>query len=539
MTDPLAPAERSAAVPREGAEALRRQERLCLADVLRHDALHFPDKPAVRIDGVALAYRDLEHRVGEVAQALRPFIGAGDRVGLWLHNSFAWIAAFLALNRLGAVSVPISTRLTAPELRVILRDARARALVTTRRYRGRDYYDEALAAMAGEEARPAVIAAADDAPASAWARSVPRSPARPGEVGGDDLLCIQYTSGTTATPKGVMLTNSAYLQTAAYVARCQRLTPSSRFISGAPFFHCSGTMHAITTCLVAGCTLNAMSAWDPERFLDDTERFGCDVSHMVYYRDVLALGAGPARRKLATMKVTHDLGTREYLQRLHDELGLEGVSNIYGMTETAGQFTMWYPDDPLEKRISANGRPQPGNRVRIGDPETGAGLGPGATGEIQMQGTTLTPGYFQRPEANAAAFTADGWLRSGDLGTLTAEGELVYIARLKELIRVGGENVAPAEVEQAIRDATGIQQVCVIGVPDARLDEVPAAVVVGDGAVDWPGVLRGLRGQLAGFKMPRAVYASAELPMTPTNRVQRAVLREWIAGGKLAPVWKG
>ena len=105
-----------------------------------------------------------------------------------------------------------------------------------------------------------------------------------------DMLCIQYTSGTTAMPKGVLLTNRAYLQTAAYVARCQRLTPSSRFISAAPFFHCSGTMHAITVCLTAGCTLNAFSAWDPERFLDETQRQRCDVSHMIYFRDVLALG---------------------------------------------------------------------------------------------------------------------------------------------------------------------------------------------------------------------------------------------------------
>jgi fatty-acyl-CoA synthase len=138
-------------------------------------------------------------------------------------------------------------------------------------------------------------------------------------------------------PKGVMLTNRAYLLTASHVARCQRLTPHSRFISGAPNFQCSGTMHAITVCLVAGCSLDAMSAWDPERFLDTTERERCDVAHMIYFRDVLAQGAERARRKLATMKVAHDLGTREYLQRLHDELGIAGISNIYGMTETAGR----------------------------------------------------------------------------------------------------------------------------------------------------------------------------------------------------------
>ena len=177
--------------------------------------------------------------------------------------------------------------------------------------------------------------------------------------------------------------------------------------------------------------------------------------------------------------------------------------------------------------------PQPGNRLRIGDPETGAPLPPLAVGEIQMKGRTISPGYFNRPQANVEAFTEDGWLRSGDLGTISDEGELHYIARLKELIRVGGENLAPAEVEQAIRDAVGIEHVCVLGIPDERLDEVPAAVVVGKAAADWPRVLAQLRSTLAGFKIPRAVYRAEQFPLTATNRVQRAVLREWIAGGRL------
>jgi fatty-acyl-CoA synthase len=153
-----------------------------------------------------------------------------------------------------------------------------------------------------------------------------------------------------------------------------------------------------------------------------------------------------------------------------------------------------------------------------------------------MTGPTVTSGYFNRPDATASAFTNDGWLHSGDLGTITADGDLVYIARLKEIIRVGGENLAPAEVEQALRDACHVQQVCVLGIPDARLDEVAAAVVVGANGADWPAVLREMRTRLAGFKMPKSIYMADELPMTATNRVQRAVLREWIVGGKLRRV---
>ena len=496
-----------------------------LAGLLRHNVAHFPGKPALRLDGAEFSFRQLAQAVAEQVQVLGRHVAPGDRVALWFNNSFNWLASFIALNALGAVSVPINTRLTPAELRVILRDVQARALISVRHYRGRNYLDEAIEAIDALEQGMMVFDASQDRPAGEWPliRERRALPARdPASI--DPLLCIQYTSGTTALPKGAMLTTRAYLQTAAHVARCQRLTPNSSFISAAPFFHCSGTMHAITVCLLAGCTLNALSAWDPERFLDQTERQRCDVSHMVYYRDVLALGAERARPRLATMRVSHDLGTPDYLARIHHELGIPGISNLYGMTETCGQFTMWTPDDPLDKRLGANGRPQPGNLLRIAD------------GEIQMKGPTLTPGYFNQPEATAAAFTADGWFRSGDLGTLTPEGELHYIARLKEIIRVGGENLAPAEVEQALRDACRVQQVCVLGVPDSRLDEVAAAVVVGANGTDWQAVLREMRTRLAGFKMPKFIYTADELPMTATNRVQRAVLRERIVGGKLTRV---
>jgi len=507
---------------------------LCLADLLRYDAAHFADKPALRLDGAALTFSALAEKVDEQMQLFGRHVASGDRVALWFHNSFQWVASFLALNALGAVSVPINTRLTAREVEVILRDVQACALVTAREYRGRRYLEEAVGMLDALDFGMTVFDASDEAPAAAWPVQVPRRPLPPRTPSGaDDLLCIQYTSGTTALPKGAMLTNPAYLQTASYVTRCQRLSPSSSFFSGAPFFHCSGTMHAITVCLLAGCTLNALSAWDPERFLDETARHRCDVSHMIYYRDVFALGADRARPRLASMRVTHDLGTRDYLARIHNELGIPGVSNLYGMTETCGQFTMWFPDDPLDRRLSANGRTQPGNRVRIADPDSGEALPPGAAGEIQMHGPTLTSGYFNRPDATAATFTSDGWLRSGDLGTTTPDGELVYIARLKEIIRVGGENLAPAEVEQALRDACRVRQVCVLGVPDERLEEIPAAVVVGADGVDWGAALLEMRARLAGFKMPKSIYTADELPMTATNRVQRAVLRDWIVAGRL------
>ena len=509
---------------------------LTLFDVLRHDARHFPDRVAIRIDGKELTFGDLHRRVVTASDVLGRYLRPGDCAGIWLHNSFEWVVSFLALNALGAVSVPISTRLTASECAAIVADADARALVTTRHYRLRDYLSEAMAIEPPGGREFIVVETIEDQDEAEWPVHARGGGAAPRSNELEDVLCIQYTSGTTAKPKGVVLTNQAYLQTATYVARCQRLTPSARFISGAPFFHCSGTMHAITVCLLAGCELTAMSSWDPEQFLEATAANGCDVSHMIYFRDVLALGSINAREKLKTLKIGHDLGTPDFLMQVHDELGIDGISNLYGMTETAGQFTMWFPDDPLEKRVGQNGRPQAGNELRILSCESGMPVGPGETGEIQMRGPTLSRGYFRRPDATSEGFTEDGWLRSGDLGMLSEAGELRYLARLKEIIRVGGENLAPAEVEQAIRDITGIQQLCVLGIPDARLDEIPAAVLVCGHELDWTPVSGALRARLAGFKIPRQVYVADELPMTPTNRVQRAQLRERIQAGALTRI---
>jgi fatty-acyl-CoA synthase len=241
------------------------------------------------------------------------------------------------------------------------------------------------------------------------------------------------------------------------------------------------------------------------------------------------------RAKLATLKLGYDHAGSQIMQ-LHDEIGISGISNLYGMTETSGMFTMWFPDDPLIKRVSGNGRPQPGNEIRIVDAESGAPLTSDCLGEVQLRGPTITPGYFAQPEANRQAFTEDGWFRTGDLGSVSPDGELRYVARLKEIIRVGGENFAPAEVEEVLRSACQQQNLCVIGLPDERLQEIPVAVIVQNSPVAWDEVLAGMRGRLAQFKVPRQVYVTDALPTTPAGKVQRNVLANWITEGKLTRV---
>ncbi|MDQ8729190.1 class I adenylate-forming enzyme family protein [Bradyrhizobium sp. LHD-71] len=504
-----------------------------LDDYLRHNVVHFGGRTAVTIDDDALTYTQLAVFVEDARLLLGKLIEPGDRVAIWLPNSFSWIASFLAVASLGGVLVPINTRLTGSEVVTILADAGVRVLITAPSYRGRDYLEEARD-IAGSLVA-SIVSAPPSTPPSAWQTFESASQTR-GEPLAGGVFCIQYTSGTTATPKGVMLTQPLYIHGASYVANCQRLTPASNFMSAAPFFHCSGSMHAVTTCLVSGATLHSMSVWDPDYFLRLVERHRGDTGHGIFFRDIVALGAAKACKPLTTLKVANDIEPPEFLRRLAEEFGITGIANIYGMTETGGNLTMWYPHDPFEKRITGNGRPQAPNAIRIVDPETGETRGFNEPGEIQMKGPTITPGYYRRPDANAAAFTADGWFRSGDAGMLSPEGELRYLARQRDVIRVGGENVAPAEVEQALCEETGLKLISVVGVPDERLGEVAAAVAPASENVDWLQVLDKLRARLAGFKMPRQVYVTDAMPMTATNKVQRAVLRQWIGQDKLRRV---
>ncbi|MBV9782909.1 MAG: acyl--CoA ligase [Acidisphaera sp.] len=509
-----------------------------LSDILAHDVRHFPSATALTVDGDVHSYAELARRVAAVRDRLAPCIAAGDRLAIWLPNSLDWVAGFLAAAELGAITVPVNTRLVGREVRDIVEDAGARALLTVAAYRGRRYFEESADVFAGSAAAPALFCGDPASAPGEWRFCAgSQSPARD-IVDVPDLLCIQYTSGTTSRPKGVMLTNAAYVRTAAYVARAQLLTPSSRFMSAAPFFHCSGSMHAITVCLFAGCGLHTMTAWDPELATELVARLGCTVSHALFLRDVMELPSPGLAEKWCTMTSAVTVGTPELLMRAHDELGIAGIANVYGMTETAGNFTMWYPDDPLDDRVSGNGRAMPGNLLRIGDPATGEASPAGPEGEIQMHGPTVFPGYFKNPTATCQAFTADGWLRSGDLGRLSDEGALTYVARLKDVIRVGGENLSPAEVEEALLGFSAVQEVCVLGIPDERLDEVPAAVIVLDPGAqpDWGTVMAGLKARLAGYKIPKQVYVADALPKTATNKVQRAALKQLIGTPELARV---
>jgi acyl-CoA synthetase (AMP-forming)/AMP-acid ligase II len=513
-----------------------------LHDYLRRNARYFGDRVAVRFENDEITYSGLLQKTEQVARLLdTKGLRKGERVGVWMENSIAWIAIFLTCSRLGLVAIPINTRLTREEMAAIVSASRARLVFASRGYRRRDFFAEAEGAHYRSVETPAVVGVDPATPPDRWvfSRALPQG-AKDDSRCPDDVLAIQFTSGTTTgTPKGVMLTNRNYIGAADYAAKCLLMTPASEFIGGATFFHTSGSMHCISACLVTGCTLNSMTIWDPEYFLDAGERFGCSVAHAPFFADIMALPRKKTRAKLEPLQRTTAAGeSPASLRAIIDELDIPGLATLYGMTETCGNFTMWFPDDPIEMRVALNGRPELGNEIRITHPETRDVLKADAIGEIEMRGWGITPGYFENPAAMAAAFTENGWFRSGDSGYVTERGELAFLGRYKDIIRVGGENMTPTEAEHVMLETGHFGEVCVLALPDPRLNEIPVAVVIQKTNVeDWPSLVSQIRTRLADYKVPRHIYLASELPRTEaTRRIQRSILQSWVSEGRLKRV---
>lgn len=468
------------------------------------------------------------------ASLLRLGVRRGDRVALWLPNGPEWVYAYFAAASIGAVVVPINTRYKLGETAYVLEQSESSVLVFADTFLQIDFAGMVEALPPGPIRRHVICVNTRGRPRPGWldfAGLLAVSPLEDGALSGraprsEDPALIQYTSGTTAAPKGAVLSHAAYVGTAAAVAACQAIGEGDRFFSGMPFFHCSGSMHGITTVFAAGGTLVGLPRWDAEDALRLIEREGCTVAHgRLPFVDLLTEDWSQYPRRINRAVAT---GTPELLRRLHDEAGITGISNVYGMTETCGNFSLFFPDDPLEQRVRSNGRPHAGLEAVARDPDTGKDLEPGARGELWLRGWSLMLGYYGKPEETARTTDANGWLRTGDLGAVTEDGRVMYHGRLKDILRVGGENVAPAEVEHLLSGHPSILEAAVVAMPDPRLDEVPCAFVrlrPGRQATEAH-VIRFCRDRIASFKIPRRVVFVDEFPRTATNKIETYKLRE-------------
>jgi fatty-acyl-CoA synthase len=517
-----------------------------LSDLLDEMARRYPDGEAAVFEHQRLTYREYRERVRGLARGLHQLgVRRGDKVALLMGNRTEWLLVDFAVALLGATLVPVSTWSTARELEYVLRHADATTLVTVDRFRGQDYLGMLAAIGAGSERLPllrhVVCLGGERRPgltpfADLWELGARGSEAvvdaAQRAVAPTDIAYILYTSGTTSTPKGVQLQHRGLIENMFNIGERQHLGPVDRLWLGISLFWGFGCENALLAVMTHGGCVVLQEAFEPGEALALMERERCTV----YYGTpniALALWEHPdrPRRDLGSLRTGAAIGHPPALQMVMD-LGAREICNVYGLTECYGNCTLTDAHDPVEARLATIGRPLPGFEIKIADPITHRPLPPGEIGEITLRGY-ITPGYYKDPEKNAAAFDAEGFFLTGDLGWFDTDGRLRFHGRLKDVVKTGGLNVSPVEVEQILLGHPAVEQVHVIGVPDPRKEEALAAVVVlKEGASASADELRAFcRQALAAFKVPQHIrFVPREaLPLTASGKVQKHRLRESLA----------
>jgi fatty-acyl-CoA synthase len=527
----------------------------------RH-ALTFEDK--------SWSYQDVETEVEQLAHALQALgVKKGDRVALWLTNSAMLECLLFAVIRIGAVAVPLNTRYRTQDLAFTLKNSGSVLLISAGKS-GPVNFDAILLEALGQVAVDAQGQVRSEAVPSLKRVVMMGDSAIPGALGwesfrdlGDrprhdsqawndqrhpshqeshilnshaamapeptDTALIVYTSGTTGNPKGVLLSHNG-MRLCFDRAEAMQLQASDIQLTYLPLFHVYAISYSMIMSFMCGGAQVIMSGFQVDQALDLIAKHRVTVVHGfdAHFNDfMLALAKKPSdisSLRFGTLTVGAD-STIELAQAAQSKVcpTLSG----YGVTELWGGVTLTPQDANLEQRCAASGYPLPGVELRVINPDTQQPVATGEVGEIQVRSYSRMIGYHNQPEATEQVFNKDGWYKSGDAGILRADGHVRFVVRLKDMLKVGGENVSPAEIEGLIATLPGVEYVAVVGRPDARLSEVPVAFIVSaaTGPKQSQQVIAHCKGKIASFKIPVECYFVEALPMTPTGKIQKEVLR--------------
>lgn len=525
--------------------------RVPLWSILLDAARQRPDANALVDEQQRLTYSQLVVEADRTARSMLAMgLRRGDHIGLLRGNSASWAVHWYAAASLGLVTVPLNTRFRVEELSYGLAHEDIRALFCIDRFLDKIDFISMLREIepAVDNALPGgalpllqhLVVDGVDVPAGALAHSaflqagVAVSDAlladARAEVEPDDTLLIQLTSGTTSYPKGVMLSHAAMLGVAKSVAQRIGVRPDDRYFSPRPFYHVSGSTMSLLVALVEGACLVtaetfhaglALKVMSEERC---TLTSGNDTMFLMMLAD-----PGFANAKLC-LRGGWAAASPHILRDVVELMGAVDICNAYGLSEAAPNLVVSSASEPLEQRIDGFMLPHEGVRIEIRDPQTDAALPAGEVGEICASGWSLMKGYYKLPDKTAEALR-EGWLYTGDLGEMDSAGRLRFVGRLKDMFRVGGENVSPLEVEQVLLKHPAVELAQVVGVPDPRLGEVPAAYVTlrAGQALETQALIAFCKDRCANFKVPRylsIVDGFESIGMTGSSKVQKNRLRE-------------
>ncbi len=507
----------------------------------RAAAARFGTRDAVVDGDHRLSFVEVERAMLAVTRSLLArSVGPGDRVALWAPNSSSWIIAALGILGAQAWLVPMNTRLKGDEASYILGKTDASLLLAADGFLDTDFTasvrdvtphlralrDAVALPLPGEATTPswdAFLSRGDEIPLeraeAAVAAGLP-----------EDVSDIIFTSGTTGSPKGVMLRHGATLRGYQVFGEHFGLREQSRYVIPTPFFHCFGYKAGWMVSLMTGAVAFPLAVFDPGVVLELMERER--ITHMPGPPTMFsALLDHPSRAGRDLSELGHAIiGAASIpavlVRRMREELGIGWILSAYGLTENHALATFTAPDDPPEVVATTVGRPLRDVEMRFVD-DAGSDVPRGDPGEILLRGPYLFSGYYGDEEATART-VVDGWLHTGDVGLVDGDGDVRITDRKKDMFIVGGFNVAPAEVEKALLGMPGVAQVAVVGMPDDYFGEVGAAFVVarGDTGVTPEEVIAYARRHLANFKVPRRVEIVDQLPLNATGKVLKTTLRD-------------
>ena len=510
--------------------------------------------------GVRLSYAQLHAQAEQLASALLHLgLVRGDRVGIWSHNNVEWLLMQLATAQVGLVLVNINPAYRTAELAYALNKVDCKALVTMARFKTSDYLGM-LRELAPELSRcaPGQLASdrlphlrsvvwidvagegADEPGALRFSELMAR-----GQVGdarvreaaaslsASDPINIQFTSGTTGFPKGATLTHRNILNNGFFIGECMKLTPADRLCIPVPLYHCFGMVLGNLACLTHGATIvYPNDGFEPLSVLQAVQAERCTALHGVPTMFIAELDHPRfAEFDLSTLRTGIMAGSPcpiEVMKRVVRDMHMAEVTIAYGMTETSPVSCQSSTDTPLERRVSSVGTTQPHLEVRIVHPDSGAVVPVGTAGELCTRGYSVMHGYWDDPQKTAEAIDAEGWMHTGDLATMDAEGYVNIVGRIKDMVIRGGENIYPREIEEFLYRHPKVQDVQVVGVPDVKYgEELCAWVIARPGETLTEDELRAFcQGQIAHYKVPRYIRLVSAFPMTVTGKIQKFKIRD-------------
>jgi fatty-acyl-CoA synthase len=533
---------------------------MTLGDLLDRVATIYPDVEALVYHDrpYRKTYKEFNEEVDLVARGLMAIgVGKGSHVAIWATNYPEWVVAMFATAKIGATLITVNTNYKIYEAEYLLRQSDADTLIMMHGLKDSCYADiinelcptlkdskpgELVCDELPKLKRIIYIDEKEDTPKGMFhwtdlyelAKEVPHEEMKKVQetINPHDVVNMQYTSGTTGFPKGVMLTHYNILNNGKHIGDNQNFTHKDRVCLPVPFFHCFGCVLGIMAIITHGATIVGVERYNPVRVMETIQAEKCTATYGVPTM-YIAILEHPDFNKYdySTLRTGLMSGAQcpvRVMERVIAEMNMKEICIPYGMTETSPVCTMTKMDDSIDKRVRTVGRAMPFVEVKIVDPETRKDLPPNTPGEIAVRGYSVMKGYYKMPEATAQVVDENGWYYSGDIGVMDDEGYFMITGRCKDMIIRGGENIYPKEIEEFLYTYPKVRDVQVIGVPDKVYgEEICACIIPKEGMeIDEAEIKEYVRENMARHKVPKYIWLMDSFPMTASGKIQKYKLRE-------------